>query len=120
MPSENNGDFSNLFLRAIRDIGKGEKTEQNYTDKRLDLLKRAADFVSMPGEKQKRYKDDMSTEEDIREYWEEQVSDARLEGKAEGLAEAQLEIARKMKAMALSVEQIAVATGLSIDEIQEL
>ena len=62
----------------------------------------------------------MSTEEDIREYWEEQVSDARLEGKAEGLAEAQLEIARKMKAMALSVEQIAVATGLSIDEIQEL
>ena len=128
LPSENDGDFSNLFLRAIRDIGKGEKTEQNYTDKRLDLLKRAADFGSMPGEKQKRYKDDMSTEEDIREYWEEQVSDARLEGKAEGLAEgeakgkaeSQREIAKNFLALGIDPATIAKATGLSEDEVRKL
>ena len=50
----------------------------------------------------------------------EGLAEGEAKGKAEGLAEAQLEIARKMKAMALSAEQIAAATGLSVDEIRKL
>ncbi len=140
LPDETDDNFSTLFLRAIRDLGKGENAEKHYTDERLDRLKRAARFSTMPGSEQEEYKKNMSTEDDIRQYWEEQVSDARIEGlaegeargraegKAEGLAEgeargeakAQMKIARKMKALSLSDEQIAAATGLSIDEIRGL
>ena len=43
------------------------------------------------------------------------------EGRAEGRAEANIDTARKLKAMGmLSVQQIADATGLSIDEINQL
>ena len=74
----------------------------------------------------------MTTEADYIAYMEEQISDARAEwlaeGKAEGLAEgiaegeakAQLAIARKMKALSLPEDQIAAATGLSIEEIRQL
>ena len=132
LPDETDDNFSTLFLRAIRDIGKGKNTELRYTDERLDRLKRAAWFNTMPKNVQEAYKENMSTEDDIRMYWEEQVSDARIEGEARGRAEgiaegeargeakAQMEIARKMKALSLSDEQIAAATSLSIEEIREL
>ena len=39
-------------------------------------------------------------------------------GREEGLAKGKLEVAQKLKAMGLSPEQIATATGLSLDEIE--
>ena len=90
----------------------------------------------------------MTTEADYIAYMEEQISDARAEGeargeargKAEGLAEgeakgeargraeglaegeakAQLEIARNLKSLSMPEDQIAAATGLSIEEIRKL
>lgn len=66
----------------------------------------------------------MTTEDDIREYWEEQVSDAKAEGLAEGLAEGkaetQMEIARKLKAENIPASVIASCTGLSAEEIDKL
>lgn len=40
------------------------------------------------------------------------------EGRAEGRAEAQFEVARKMLAAGMPVEQIAEFTGLSVEELQ--
>lgn len=40
------------------------------------------------------------------------------EGRAEGRAEAQFEMARKMLAAGMPVEQIAEFTGLSVEELQ--
>ena len=90
----------------------------------------------------------MTTEADYIAYMEEQISDARAEwlaeGKAEGLAEgeargraegkaeghaegiaegeakAQLAIAINLKSLSLPEDQIAAATGLSIEEIRKL
>ncbi len=44
----------------------------------------------------------------------------RAEGLAEGHAEAQVEIARKMLAAGMTVEQTAQLTGLAVDEVKEL
>ena len=132
LPAETDGDFSTLFLSAIRDLGRVDDSDQRYTDARLDRLKRAAQFSSMSAQEQEEYKIGMTTEADYIAYMEEQISDARAEwlaeGKAEGLAEgiaegeakAQLAIARKMKALSLPEDQIAAATGLSIEEIRQL
>jgi len=49
---------------------------------------------------------------------EEGERKGREEGREEGLAKGKLEVAQKLKAMGLSPEQIATATGLSLDEIE--
>ena len=144
LPAETDGDFSTLFLSAIRDLGRVADSDQRYTDARLDRLKRAAQFSSMSAQEQEEYKIGMTTEADYIAYMEEQISDARAEwlaeGKAEGLAEgeakgeargraeglaegeakAQLEIARNLKSLSMPEDQIAAATGLSIEEIRQL
>ena len=50
----------------------------------------------------------------------EGLAEGRAEGRAEGLAEGRSDVARKMKASGMSVEQIAQFTGLSLDEIAKL
>ena len=46
--------------------------------------------------------------------------EARAEGKAEGRAESRLEIAKKLLSIPLPYDQIAMATGLSLTEIEQL
>ncbi|MDR2476363.1 MAG: Rpn family recombination-promoting nuclease/putative transposase [Treponema sp.] len=52
--------------------------------------------------------------------WTSGVNHARREGIKEGLAEGQKTIARNLKALGVSVGQIAQATGLSETEIAQL
>ena len=136
LPAETDGDFSTLFLSAIRDLGRVADSDQRYTDARLDHLKRAAQFSSMSAQEQEEYKIGMTTEADYIAYMEEQISDARaewlaegeargraeglVEGEAKGEAKAQLEIARNLKSLSMPEDQIAAATGLSIEEIRQL
>ena len=49
---------------------------------------------------------------------EKGLAEGRAEGRAAGRAEAQLEMARKMLAAGMPVEQIAEFTGLSVEELQ--
>ena len=62
-------------------------------------------------------------EESQKEYWDytSTLQTAEKKGRAEGRAEEKRDTARKLKAMdVLSDEQIAAATGLTIDEIKSL
>ena len=47
-------------------------------------------------------------------------AEGHAEGLAEGHAEAQVEIARKMLAAGMTVEQTAQLTGLAVDEVKEI
>ena len=99
-----------------------------YTDERLGALLKAASYPSLSEEKQKDYKNYMTTEQDTLDYVEEQCSDARIEGFAagkeegreEGEAKKQREIAKAMKAKGLDVSMIAECTGLTEEQIIEL
>ena len=51
---------------------------------------------------------------------EKGLARGHAEGLAEGHAEAQVEIARKMLAAGMTVEQTAQLTGLAADEVKEL
>ena len=58
-------------------------------------------------------------EEDVRrEGWEKGLKEGRKEGLKEGRNEERKNIARNMKSLGLTVEQIAQATGLSASEIE--
>ena len=56
LPAKTDGDFSTLFLSAIRDLGRVADSDKRYTDARLDRLKRAAQFSSMSAQEQEEYK----------------------------------------------------------------
>ena len=62
--------------------------------------------------------------EGIKEGKAEGIKEGKIEGMKEGMKEGErkgkLEVARSLKQMGLSVESIAVATGLSIDDIEYL
>lgn len=64
-------------------------------------------------------------EEDAREAgWKKGLEEGRVKGHAEGRAEGKAEekraIARNMKAIGLTLEQIKTATGLTENEIEAL
>ena len=72
---------------------------------------------------------DLYIDEEVRtRYREEGKAEGRAEGRAEGKAEGQLEgerlqafaTARKLLQMGLEVRNIAIATGLSIAEIESI
>ena len=58
--------------------------------------------------------------EGIKEGKAEGIKEGKIEGMKEGMRKGKLEVARSLKQMGLSVESIAVATGLSIDDIEYL
>lgn len=128
LPKKSGDDFPTVFLKALRDLGQTEKQDEGFKDERLQALLKAASFPSMPKQQQQDYKEYMTTEQDVREYWEEQVSDAREEGFAEGMAqgeakgkaEGMMEVARAMKAEGMETSLIVKLTGLEADKINAL
>ena len=62
----------------------------------------------------------MTTERDLRNQMAYARKEAIAEGRAEGLAEATMQIARNMRSMELDVEVIAKVTGLTVGEIEKL
>ena len=48
------------------------------------------------------------------------LNTAKLEGRAEGLAEGRLSTARNLKKLDIAPDTIAQATGLSLEEIEKL
>lgn len=48
------------------------------------------------------------------------MAEGKAKGKAEGKAEEKREIAKKLKAIGISIEQIKQATGLSSEDIEQL
>ena len=59
-------------------------------------------------------------EKGLVEGLEKGLAEGREKGLAEGRAEAQLEMARKMLAAGMPVEQIAELTGLAVETLYEL
>ena len=60
-------------------------------------------------------------EEIMRSYLESERHEARLEGRREATYEANIKMAKRLlKMKKLSFEEIAVGSGLSVEEIEEL
>ena len=63
---------------------------------------------------------DFAVEKGMKKGMEEGLQEGKAEGKAEGRQEEKHSIALNLKKLGVSIEQIAFATGLSIEEIEKL
>ena len=87
-----------------------------------------AEIANFSQEERRDYRESQKDFWDLFAVTETAEKKGRAEGRAEGLAEGEaigvekrnVQIARNLKAMGLNSEQIAQATGLTIDEINEL
>ena len=86
----------------------------------LDLVK--AVLVYKLGKDKEQELRIMFTKEEMKKAWlvQEFIEEAKLEGKAEGLREAVGWVASNMLKIGISPEQVAVATGLTLDQVQNL
>ena len=137
-------DFSRLFLRAMRDIGKSETRPVEYADKRLDSLFDASKYQNLSNEEQDIYEKEMTTIEDLKDYYEALMEERLEEAVKERLEEAvkerleeavkerleeavkdasatiHREVAKKLLTTGVAIATIAECTGLSEDEIKAL
>lgn len=87
-----------------------------------------AEIANFSQEERRDYRESQKDFWDLFAVTETAEKKGRAEGRAEGLAEGEaigvekrnVQIARNLKAMGLNSEQIAQATGQTIDEINEL
>ena len=120
--------FAELYLCAMRDIGKVQDRPKEYQDKGLDDLYRMSMMANFSPEETENYTTEMGTEVDYQEYVEVCEKRAREEGRAIGVAEGEArgeargkaEIARKMLSRGLDAASISELTGLSLEQIDAL
>jgi predicted transposase/invertase (TIGR01784 family) len=86
----------------------------------LDLVK--AVLVYKLGKDKEQELRIMFTKEDMRKAWlvQEFMQEAKAEGKAEGLQEAVRWVAVNLLKIGISPQQVAVATGLTVEQVQKL
>ncbi|MCQ2155536.1 MAG: hypothetical protein MJY55_06985 [Bacteroidales bacterium] len=109
-------DFGNLFLRAMRDIGKSRTRQKEYANKRLDTLFDASSYNHLTDEEQNNCDRNMTTVEDLMDY----AKVLGEEGREEGKAERSIEIARTLLSLGVDIATIVKSTGLSEKEIKAL
>ena len=86
----------------------------------LDLVK--AVLIYKLGKDKERELRIMFTKEDMKKAWlvQEFMEEAKLEGKAEGSEETVRWVATNLLKIGISAEQVAVATGLTVEQVQKL
>ena len=117
-----------------------DERPRTFKEEVLKLLFDASEFANMDTWQQFEYENIMRTELDIiaekayaretglaegraegrEEGRAEGLAEGLAEGRVEGRAESQIEIARRLLAMGLGVEQVAQGTGLAVEEVEKL
>lgn len=87
------------FLCALRDIGKADDRPTEMEGKDLDQFFRASSYVSLDKDEQSNYDKEMRTKEEVEEYYQILLNEARENALANGRSEGIESTARKMKAM---------------------
>ena len=111
---------------------KTTKIPDSFTAQGLDEIRKKQKIEDLPKDEQKAYYhhlDQKSYEEGVIEH---NRSEAKIEGIAEGMeigktegieigkAEGKIEIAKKLKTLGIPLDQISIATELSIEEIKKI
>lgn len=108
------------LLYLLKNSGKMRTPPKWGTEKPCKDLLDAFEIEDFSKQKREQYDKDMYDEKRRNGELAAARNDGRAEGHAEGLAEAQTEIAKRMLAAGMSVEQIVQFTGLDFDAVMNL
>ena len=106
------------WLRFIETDDKEERAMLATTSPILQMLNEKIDVLSLNPEERKLYESRMKLKSDIATISEAQFKAGAEWGRAEGSYHKAFETARNLRAMGLSIEKIAQATGLTVQEVE--
>ena len=112
-------DKRSQLINWLKFIGTSDKEERKMlaaTSPILKMLNEKVDILTLSPIERKLYESRMKLKSDIATISENQFNAGRQEGKLEG----KLETARHLRTMGLSVENIAQATGLTVQEVEAI
>ena len=105
---------------CIKHIHELKKRPENIAGEIFEKLFEKAKVAAMSEREYRNYLASMTTEADIRIAINSAEKRGLEQGRAEGEAQKALAIAKNLKAAGMSSQAIAQATGLSLEEIEEL
>ena len=116
------------YLEEWMDFLKNERIRPDTTAPGLQEARQRLDMLQMTDLERKQYEHYMDTLVRDTDVLRTQLLEARIEGtkqgrtegRAEGRAERSMEIASKMKAKGIALQEIADMTGLTVEEINQL
>jgi len=115
-----NKDLAIAMAKALITQTREQMDDSGFQQIVLDLVK--AVLVYKLGKEKEQELRVMFTKEEMKKAWlvQEFMEEAKLEGKAEGLQEAVRWVATNMLKIGISPEQVSVATGLTLEQVQSL
>ena len=127
-PLEECNSLQDKWCFALKHMSRLEALPEKLQTDIFRRLFEAAEIAEFSIEKRQQYDKDMITERDWenikstarREGREEGRLEGREEGRREGRAEERLAVAKNFKSLGISFADIAKATGLTMEEIEEL
>ena len=111
---------SSEWIRAIDDSLDEEVDEKDYKNPNIQRLFDLIEQDKITPEERARMKDEYSQAQLKKEGFDEGYGEGKEDGIEEGIEKGKIETARNFKALGISEEQIASATGLSLDEVKAL
>lgn len=113
-------DMFDKWLFVLKNLSRLFERPKALQERIFDKLFEQAEIARFTPEERRGYEDSVKTYRDINNAIATAEKDAHAEGRAEGMAEANLENARRMKAKGFSVDDIVEITGLPTEEIEKL
>lgn len=92
------------------------QTEERLQSEVFDRLFREAEIAKFTKVELKEYEDSLKAYRDIKNS----LDTAEAKGRAEGIAEGIVKVARKLLTMGMTTDYVADATGLSKEEIKDI
>ena len=112
-------DLDNRFekwMYVLKNLKRLDSLPDKLREKIFEKIFATAEIAKLSNEEYKQYIVSLKTYRD----WKNSIDTARDEGKAEGRAERDIEIAKKMKTHGMPFDQISEITNLTIEEIENL
>jgi len=109
-------DIIDRWCYSLKNMGELAEQPVDFDGSAFANLYRASEIAQFDQSKRIIYDSERMTERD----YQHDMYYSREEGRAEGKAEANSQTARNLKDLGVSVDVIAKATGLSVEEIEKL
>ena len=112
------------WMYVLKNLKRLDNIPDKLREKIFERMFAAAEIARLSSEEYRAYVENLNSYRDLKNSLDYAEARGRKEGRKEGRAEGEkskaIEIAKKLKSLGISLEQISTATKLSIEEIEKV
>ena len=108
------------WMYVIKNLSRLDNIPDKLREKIFEKMFAAAEIAKLTHKEYENYVRSLGTYRDWKNCMDTSIAESRAEGEARGELKKALEIAKKLQVLGIPLEQISIATSLSIAEIEKL